>query len=804
MGVSPSRSCASLSAGEKVSGRKAGPRAPPKGWGRYRKGGPPVKYQRRRRGWPALVLLLAVLVACATPSQPPAPGRGHTDLLLVEVYPNGLDPDGADQFIRIYNPLDISVDLTGWSLGDTKVRATFPPATRIEPGQSLYIARTAAGFRRAMGAGPDFVWTPRRSTADPPSLHGGATFQLGRDRGVAILRDEAGRPVDALVYGGLPGASPLGWKGGPVPAPSPGEIIDRARDEASWTADRAGGYLLDTDRAADWMQGSAWFDLRVYRPGQTWFEYPTYQAERVVAYAAPESSYVVLTELLARAEERIDLNVYDFTLLPIARQLAAAARRGVQVRLLMEAGSMARLSNQERYVARLVREAGGEVRWMVNDPGRGVHGRYVFNHAKYGVIDGKSVFVQSENMVRHGVPQDPSFGNRGWGVIVEDRGLAAYLSRVFASDWVPAYGDSVEYKPGTPLGPPPDGFEPEDGVLRGDYPHPFPPLSVRGPVQVTPVLAPDHALLESKGVIGLMRQARESLYIEQQYVHLHWGDVDGAPELTPNIYLTEAIAAARRGVRVRILLSDAYLDPENAKDNTRTVAYVNALARQSGLDMEARIVRSDVTLFEKIHNKGIIVDERKVLVSSINWSRNSPTNNREVSLLIDHPEVGRYFSDLFIYDWYDGTPAPYPLITEVDAAAGFVEVTYYGQRPRDIGGWSLRTPAGTVVLPSRTILAPGRALVITSDSEGLRQRFGRISQVVELPGLRLGGVRGEVRLIRSSRVVDALAWGMERPWKLADPGSAPLCRPNPGKDTNTSLDWSSGHKSSPGLPGCGK
>lgn len=725
-------------------------------------------------------------------------------MLLVEVYPNGLAPDGTDQFIRLYNPLSVPIDLTGWSLGDTKVRATFPPESRIEPGQGLYIARDAAGFLRTMGAGPDFVWTPRRSSADPPSLHGGATLQLGRTQGVAVLRDDAGRHVDALVYGEPPGATPLGWRGEPAPAPDLAEIIDRVRDEASWSAHRPGVYLLDTDRAADWIQGSSWFDQRVYRPGQTWFEYPTYQAEGVTAYAAPDNSYEVLTQLLALARERIDLNVYDFTLLPIARQLSAAARRGVQVRLLMEAGSMARLSNQERYVARLISEAGGEVRWMVHDPGKGVQGRYVFNHAKYGVVDGKTVFVQSENMVRHGVPQDPSFGNRGWGVVVEDRGLAAYLSRVFASDWVPSYGDSIGYKPGTPLGPPPDDFEPEDEVLKGSYPRPFPTLSVRGPVQVTPILAPDHSLLETKGVIGLMRQARESLYIEQQYVHLHWGEPDGSPDLTPNLYLSEAIAAARRGVRVRILLSDAFLDPDNTKDNTRTVGYVNALARQSGLDMEARIVRSDIALIDKIHNKGIIVDERKVLVSSVNWSRNSPANNREVSLLIDHPEIGRHFSDLFTYDWYDGTPASYPLITEVDAANGFVELTYYGRRPLEIGGWTLRTPAGTVVLPTRTTLAPGRALAVTADAEALRQRFGRPVQVVELPGLRLGGVRGEVRLIRSGRVIDAIAWGMEKPWQLADPSSAPLCRPNPGKDTNTGLDWSSGHKSSPGLPGCGK
>jgi hypothetical protein len=105
--------------------------------------------------------------------------------------------------------------------------------------------------------------------------------------------------------------------------------------------------------------------------------------------------------------------------------------------------------------------------------------------------------------------------------LAEDRYLAAYLTRVFEADWTAVFGDSLRYQPGTPLGPPPDDFVPETRTLKGKYPHPFPPLTVRGPVSVTPVLAPDHSLLETKGVIGLMRRARESLLIQQQYIQIN-------------------------------------------------------------------------------------------------------------------------------------------------------------------------------------------------------------------------------------------------------------------------------------------
>lgn len=106
--------------------------------------------------------------------------------------------------------------------------------------------------------------------------------------------------------------------------------------------------------------------------------------------------------------------------------------------------------------------------------------------------------------------------------------------------------------------------------------------------------------------------------------------------------------AARRGIRVRVLLSDSYLDPNNPRDNTHTVRYLNNLANREGLDMQARIFRSDVAAVSKIHNKGIIVDGRKVLVSSVNWSYNSPANNREVSLILDHPVIGEYYTDILM------------------------------------------------------------------------------------------------------------------------------------------------------------
>lgn len=338
----------------------------------------------------AVLVIAAALLAGCSPTG--APGGGNrptvnTHVLIAEVYPNGRTGDGTDQFIRLHNPTGDAVALAGWSVGDGVVQAVFPPGARIGPKQSLYLASNGDGFRKVMGAPPQYAWGAGDSV---PVLSGGDGLRFGSTNGTVVLRNAAGESVDLVAYGAPPPRGAGAWKGAPVPSPSAGEIIDRAKDEAGWTAQQPGPYLGDTDTATDWKQGKAWIDGRVYRPGQTWFGYPTYRAESVTAYASPDTAFTAVADVIDGARQSIDLNIYDFTQVPIAQKLAAAARRGVAVRMIMEAGSPRQLYDQERYMAKLVAEAGGQVRWIVHDPESGVAGRYVYNHAKYAVVDGRT------------------------------------------------------------------------------------------------------------------------------------------------------------------------------------------------------------------------------------------------------------------------------------------------------------------------------------------------------------------------------------------------------------------------------
>ena len=52
---------------------------------------------------------------------------------------------------------------------------------------------------------------------------------------------------------------------------------------------------------------------------------------------------------------------------------------------------------------------------------------------------------------------------------------------------------------------------------------------------------------------------------------------------------------------------------------------------------------------DKLHGKLVIADDA-VLISSINWGENSPTNNREAGVII-YGEAADYYAKVFMNDW---------------------------------------------------------------------------------------------------------------------------------------------------------
>jgi cardiolipin synthase len=402
-------------------------------------------------------------------------------------------------------------------------------------------------------------------------------------------------------------------------------MVDGAvMQQVGWPAD-----VCAREGQIHYLDEAGW-DPRPLLIGQSRFAPATFDDVTVTAFVAPDCSSRVMNEVLGRATERILVNVYEFTDPVIADAMGAAADRGVDVRVLLEGGPVGGISPEEYAVVKELRGAGADVSVMTTT--EEAHAKYRFDHAKYIVIDAEGVLITSENFKPGGFPPEGGSGNRGWGAYLESAGLAGYFERVFSAD--AAGGDVV----------PAEIRDQSDSYSEtGRYDAEFAPATFPG-ARVTPVLSPDTSSL----ILDLLDGATATIDLEQAYIQ-NWS------QNRPNPYIDAAVEAARRGVRVRVLLDSSWFNTNEDCDNDEMAAWLNAVAERERLPLEARCADLDANNLEKIHNKGVIVDKRRTLISSINWNENSPSFNREAGIIIDHPGVAAYFTGAFEDDWSAGS-----------------------------------------------------------------------------------------------------------------------------------------------------
>ncbi len=602
-------------------------------------------------------IILAVIIGTAFNAVPVCSTRGN--VLITEIYYDTyLKGDTDGEFIRIHNPTEGYIDIGGWQLTDREGVITFPSWAGIDAGDSLYLAYNATAFYDEMLQDADFEYGV---DSDPtPNMAGMDLWLKLRNGGdEVILKDDGGEIVDVAIYGDS-NYTDSGWNGSP---------IKRVKDERGWTwgvilereINETTGQYEDTNTFADWD------GPRVYIVGQSHFPYETFCFNgNLTLFTSPDSSFEEIANAVDNAEKSIYLNVYQFHHLYLMDHLIEAIKRGVEVKIMLEGDPVNGIGDEERYIAREIVNASGEVRFMIDDEARGIHDRYVFNHAKYAVIDNETTIVMSENWKNTGVPVNNTFGNRGWGIIVNNPAVSNYFSRVFFEDWKPASRDSFPFTPDDPIygnkyGAPPHDFAPDRTIPIGNYSHPFPSKIISAKFNISPVLAPDTSLMQTKSVIGMICGAKKSVYVEQCYIDKDWGRY--ANPGRPNPFLEAVIDAARRGCEVKVLLDSRY---ERVR-NVETIEYLRDIAKEEDLELEARLIDNDAIGLNKTHNKGVIVDRSKVLISSINWGENSARNNREAGLVIENEDVAKFYTDVFLYDWHNGS---YPLTAIFDTGSG--------------------------------------------------------------------------------------------------------------------------------------
>ena len=122
-----------------------------------------------------LPLALAVLLATV------APARADAVVTFNEIHYHPAGDAEPLEFVELFNPLSISMDVSGWTIGGD-VRFTFPPDTYIPGHGFLVIARSPSDLE-ATGA-----------------IAGPFSGQLGNGGGVLCLRNNSGRLMDEVAF----------------------------------------------------------------------------------------------------------------------------------------------------------------------------------------------------------------------------------------------------------------------------------------------------------------------------------------------------------------------------------------------------------------------------------------------------------------------------------------------------------------------------------------------------------------------------------------------------------------------------
>ncbi len=101
------------------------------------------------------------------------------------------------------------------------------------------------------------------------------------------------------------------------------------------------------------------------------------------------------------------------------------------------------------------------------------------------------------------------------------------------------------------------------------------------------------------------------------------------------------VAAAKRGVAVRVLLDQSSFEPSISEKNRRAVDYLAARGVQAKLDDPETTT----------HAKLALIDRATVLVGSTNWNRYALFEHRQADVRIDDERVARVFCGFFDRLW---------------------------------------------------------------------------------------------------------------------------------------------------------
>jgi phosphatidylserine/phosphatidylglycerophosphate/cardiolipin synthase-like enzyme len=387
-----------------------------------------------------------------------------------------------------------------------------------------------------------------------------------------------------------------------------------------------------------------------------------------IAFTSPDSTYAATKRLLDQAQSKILIGIYDFTATYMKELVLQAINRDVKVTLMLDVDN-----DFEVELMKDLAQLGAKTVLAPSCANKKPTHYFPCSHEKVIVIDDVWCIVQSGNYSNNSIPLnekdggDPAHfvkGNRDMGIAIKSKDLSAFFTKVLQKDIKLELSiEAAETLAGRARLP----------MLFEAVPKLIPPklfpsktFTSRANIDVLPVLSPDNYM---DVIPELLKNAKKSILIENQYIKSTQPDV---------AKLLEAIAAAKEDnpkLDVRIILGKLF----SSKDVPKEQANIKHIKTEYGLTLGKNIRYIDTKRFVHCHNKLIIVDGKRFLISSQNWSDSAVSKNREAGVLMTYPDIAAYYTAIFESDWSTAsktipTPGKSTMAAEALQTGGFVRV----------------------------------------------------------------------------------------------------------------------------------
>jgi phosphatidylserine/phosphatidylglycerophosphate/cardiolipin synthase-like enzyme len=340
--------------------------------------------------------------------------------------------------------------------------------------------------------------------------------------------------------------------------------------------------------------------------------------ETAISRAGTRDAAAVWPEMIGGARHSLDIAEFYLSgekgeaLEPVIEAVLAAARRGVTVRVLCDAGmSVTYPETIDRFRGR------PNIRTRLFNWKKLTGG---ILHAKYFIVDGREAYIGSQNFDWRSLTHIQETGLR-----IRDSRFVEALRRIFDADWRYNGGDSRAYS---------------DLALRPRLVFPADAILMASPGRFNPPGVGD--ALET--LIGLIDGARRRVTVQLLSYSL---EIAGSSEKFTAI--DQALRrAAERGVRVHMLVANWSLRSPQG-DGLR------ALARVANIEVKFAVIpparRGFIPYARVVHSKVMRVDDDVSWVGNSNWGYEYFFKSRNVEVVLRRPAVARVLDEIFLSLW---------------------------------------------------------------------------------------------------------------------------------------------------------